>query len=83
MFAALLVVGVYWVYGFVLIYWVTIVTRFIWMKYFKLAFYLPAIFTLVYLYVFKKKMGLFSESLTFLLSLTLVILFTLELIAFL
>jgi len=78
--AAFGVVGLYWIYGIVLLYSLTIVYRFVWMKFFKPAFYLPALCTVVYLYLIKKRRGIFLEYLAFLMALTIAVFFTLELI---
>jgi len=78
--AAFGVVGLYWIYGIVLLYSLTIVYRFVWMKFFKPAFYLPALCIVVYLYLIKKRRGMFLESLAFLMALSMVMLLTVELI---
>ena len=78
--AAFGVVGLYWIYGIVLLYSLTIVHRFVWMKFFKPAFYLPALCTVIFLYLIKKKRGTFLETFAFLMALTIAMLFTMELI---
>jgi hypothetical protein len=84
--AAFLVTACYWVLGAVLIllfFALSVSTpNFVWLSLFRPAFYLPGIIAVVYLYFFKKKRGLFSESLAFLLALSLAIFWTLELIIY-
>ena len=84
--AALLVAASYWVYGAALLFLffsLSVVTlNFIWLDLFRPAFYIPGIILTVYLLLFRKKKGLFLESLTFFLALSLAVFFTLELIAF-
>jgi len=82
--AALLVTGLYWVYGagLTLFSLSQVVRSFFWLDLFRPLFYLPGVIVVAYLYFFKKKRGLFSESLAFLLTLSLAMFWTLELIIY-
>ena len=85
--AAIVVAALYWVYGAALVFVLFVVSavftlNFVWLSLFRPAFYLPGIIIVVYLYLVKKKRGIFSESLAFLLTLSLVMFWTLELIVF-
>ena len=84
--AALLVTACYWVLGaglILLLFALSVSTpNFVWLSLFRPAFYLPGIIAVVYLYFFKEKRGLFSESLAFLLTLSLAMFLTLELIIY-
>lgn len=82
--AAIGVTALYWIggVGLLLLFFFQFgaTLNFIWLDLFRPVFYLPAIAVVVYLYFFRKNKGLFLESVTFLLSLSLVMLWTLELI---
>jgi hypothetical protein len=80
--AAFMTTGLYWVYGSALTLFSLsqVVHSFFWLDLFRPLFYLPGIIAVVYLYFFMKKRGLFSESLAFLLTLSLAMFWTLELI---
>ena len=84
---ALVTTALYGVYGVGLFY--LLFTRmaasrnFMWLEFFRPGFYLPAAIIVAYLYIFKKKRGLFLDSLAFLLALSLAMFWTLELIVFL
>jgi hypothetical protein len=84
MFAALIVTGLYWAYGagLTLFSLSQVAKSFLWLDLFRPLFYIPGVIAVIYLYFFKKKRGLFSESLAFLLTLSLVMFWTLELIIF-
>jgi len=84
-FAAIVVTALYWVYGAALVFVLFALSavftlNFVWLSLFRPAFYLPGIIIVVYLYLVKKKLGLFSESLAFLITLSLAMFWTLELI---
>jgi hypothetical protein len=85
--AAIVVTALYWVYGAALVFVLFALSavftlNFGWLSLFRPLFYLPGIIAVVYLYFFKKKLGMFSESLIFLLALSLAMFLTLELIIF-
>ncbi len=82
--AALGVTAVYLVYGAIIGFFLfmEIEYSFFWLPLFRPMFYLPGIIVVIYLYLFKKKRGLFLESLAFLLALLLAVLLTLELIIY-
>jgi len=83
---ALLVAACYWGLGagLLLLFFALSVSTFsfVWLSLFRPVFYLPAVLVVVYLYHFRRSKGLFSESLMFFLALSLAVLWTLELIAF-
>ena len=85
-FAAFLVTVLYGVYGvgliFLLFMQMAATRNLIWLDLFRPLFYSPVIVILVYLYYFKKDKGLFLESLAFLLTLSLAMLWTLEIIVY-
>lgn len=85
-FAAIFVVGLYWVFGagLLVLFFIQFANTlsFFWFDLFRPAFYLPGLVSMVYLYVFRKEKGLFLQSLEFLLALSLTIFFTLELIIY-
>ena len=85
-FAAIGVTALYWIYGagmlLLLFMQFSATLNFIWLDLFRPVFYLPAIALVFYLYFLRKDKGLFLESLTFLLSLSLAMLWTLELIVY-
>jgi hypothetical protein len=84
--AALLVAACYWLLGAVLLFLFFVLSvstvSFVWLSLFRPVFYLPAVLIVVYLFVFRKKKGLFLESLMFFLALSLAVFWTLELIVF-
>jgi len=85
--AAMVVTALYWVYGAALLLALFAVSaeftkNFVWLSLFRPLFYLPGILAVVYLYFLKKNRGLFSEPLAFLLTLSLAMLWTLELIIY-
>lgn len=84
--AALFVTACYWALGAVLLlvfFALSVSTvNFVWMGLFRPMFYLPAVLLVVYLFLFRKNKGLFLESLMFLLTLSLAVLWTIELIIF-
>jgi hypothetical protein len=86
MLTAVGVTALYWIYGagmlFLFFYQFVATLSFIWLDIFRPIFYIPGIIVVVYLYFFKKNKGLFLESLEFLLSLSLAMLLTLELIIY-
>ena len=84
--AAVVVTGLYWVLraGFLILFWMKFASTlsFFWLDIFRPTYYLPGMVVVVYLYGFKKNRGLFSESLAFLMALSMAIIFTLELIIY-
>jgi len=84
--AALGIAVCYWVYGagLLLLFFAlsTSTLNFVWLSFFRPAFYLPAVLVVVYLLLLRKNKGLFLESLIFFLALSLAVLWTLELIIF-
>jgi hypothetical protein len=86
MLAAIFVVGLYWVFGagllILLFFQFANTLSFFWLDLFRPAYYLPGLFSVVYLYAFRKEKSLFLESVAFLLTLSLTIFFTLEIIIY-
>jgi hypothetical protein len=85
--AAMVVTALYWFYGAALVFILFAMSavftlNFFWLSLFRPLFYIPGVIAVVYLYFFKKKRGLFSESLAFLLILSLAMFLTLELIIY-
>ena len=84
--AAVIVTGLYWVLGagLLILFWMKFASTlsFFWLDIFRPVYYLPGMVIVVYLYGFRKNRGLFSESLAFLMTLSMAIIFTLELIIY-
>jgi len=84
--AAVVVTCIYWGLGagLLLLCYVKFASTlsFFWLDLFRPAYYIPGLVIVVYLYGFRKNRGLFSESLAFLMALSMAIIVTLELIVY-
>ena len=84
--AAVVVTGLYWGLGagLLLLCYVQFASTlsFFWLDLFRPAYYIPGLVIVAYLYGFRKNRGLFSESLAFLMALSMAMIFTLELIIY-
>jgi hypothetical protein len=84
--AAVVVTCLYWGLGagFLILCYVKFASTlsFFWLDLFRPAYYIPGLVVVVYRYGFRKNRGLFSESLAFLMALSMAMIFTLELIIY-
>jgi len=85
-FVAVVVTGLYWVLGagLLILCWLKFASTlsFFWLDVFRPAYYILGMVIVVYLYLFRKNRGLFLESLAFLMTLSMAIIFTLEIIVY-
>lgn len=84
--SAVVVTGLYWGLGagLLLLCYVKFASTlsFFWLDVFRPVYYIPGMVIVVYLYAFRKKRGLFLDSLAFLMALSMAIIFTLEIIVY-